>query len=170
MKLFKLVPLAWVVALILGFYGIALGEGGFEDPTCDKLPDPKHGPFIKGEFTVALDKSDCSIYNVSECAHYNLHAKLKHGNQTHLISFLTSMGGYNICTATASQLKELYKRVPCSKNIGGIFGYPGIPVIADMSITETDFCSGGATLPGFPDVPLDAMIAGEIVIRVVPVN
>ncbi len=167
MKRAKIISVVSILVFLFGFYGIVLG-GGAEDPACNFLPDPKHGPFVKGEFTVALDKSGCSIGFPSECAHYNVHLKLKHGHQTHLISFSTSIENRNICSYSASEIKGLFERKPCTLGIGTIFGYQGIPVIAEISITNVDFCSGGETLPGFPNVPLDAMIEGEIVIRVVP--
>jgi hypothetical protein len=172
MKRSKMVPLVLALVSILGFYGIAFGEGGEPGPSCPQsLPPPNSGPFIFGSFTVALDKSQCGI-DFPECANYVMHAQLTKRGTVHLFSYNTpGLSGRNLCSYTVSELKELYKRVPCLLDVGQAFGLQGMPVIAELVILKKDFCTIGADNPalvGFPEVPVNAMISGAVVIRVVP--
>jgi len=165
--------LVLIVMFILGLYGFAFGEGGEPGGSCPAdLPQPNSGPFVWGEFTVALDKSGCSVGYSDQCANYVLHAKLRRFGKVHLFSYhTTGLSGINLCDYKVSELKELYKRVPCLLDVGQAFGLQGIPVIAELIISKRDFCKIGLDnppLPGFDDVPINAMISGEVVIRVVP--
>jgi hypothetical protein len=154
--------ISWIVALsvIFGFYGIAISGGGPEDPNCpEPLPAPNAGKFLRGEFSVAGDKGDCSVIYPEECPHYNVHFLLKWRNQTHLFSFMTPLGTGDLCPYTSEELKETFRRVPCGMGVGLAFGLSGVPVITNLEIVHQDFC-------GSPD----EMIRGEIVIRVVPLE
>jgi len=175
MKKSRLFPLVLALVSTLGFYGIAFGEGGEPGSSCPEvLPPPKSGPFIWGEFTVALDKSGCTLAFPDQCANYVLHTKLKRFGNVHLFSYnTTGLSGRNLCSYTVSELKELYKRVPCLLNVGQAFGLEGIPVITELVILKKDFCTIDENNPAlseevYPDVPLEAMISGDVVIRVVP--
>jgi len=143
------------------------GEGCPSD-----LPPPS-GPFIFGNFTVALDKSQCSV-TFPEYANYVMHAQLTKSGKIHLFSYQTpGLSGRNLCSYTVSEVKELYKRVPCLLDVGQVFGLQGIPVISELVILKKDFCTIGPDNPAldevlYPNVPLNAMISGVVVIRVVP--
>jgi len=164
MKRSRLIPLVFGLVFVFGFYGVTF-SGGWEDPACQSPPAPTSGHFIRGSFTVDLDKitSEFSGY-----AHYNVHLVLKRGNQVHLFSFPSSVGTKGLCDYKVEDtyqgsnlvpgLKTLFAKIPCTLRIGEAFDLSGFPVIADLTITNKDFC-----------VTLEAMIAGDIVIRVVPV-
>jgi hypothetical protein len=139
---------------------VALGGSKAEDPACDCIPDSGPGPVIPGTFTVAYDKDQCSADYPDQCAHYNVHVVLNKFGETHLFSFATSLGDEDLCTVAEDTevLKELFKRTPCTLDVGGVFGLEGIPIIKRLTVTQMDFC-------GTPD----EMITGSIQIRVVPV-
>lgn len=167
----KMTVLVLAIVSVLGFYGVAMGEGGGPDPgACafDPWPQPTSGPFLWGEFSIALDKVALGEYN----AHYNIHVKLARFGKMHLYSFPEGPpSGINICNYTAGDIKNLYKKIPCALGVEGDFGLTGVPVIAELVITNRDFCDGPPPpIPGWkwPNVPEDGMISGLIVIRVVP--
>jgi hypothetical protein len=150
------------ILMIFCFYGLAFSGGG-PDPTgnCpDPLPPPDSGRFIRGEYTVARDKGECSVSDPEGCAHYNVHLILKFQKHTHLFSFPASLGTGNICAYTAEALKENFRSVACDMGIGDKFGLLGIPVIASLTIEQQDFCID----------EYDQMIRGEVLIRVVPIE
>jgi len=153
MKKSHLIPWMFLLVLALGSYGIALADGG-ADPTCpDPPPAPTAGPFIRGDFTAAFYK------HINSPQHYNFHAVLKLGNQVHLFSApQTFWPGRSICDFTPDEIKNLLRLYPCTLGVAEEFGLLGTAVIADLTIAHSDFCQD----------PLNAMISGEIVIRVVP--
>jgi len=154
MKKRELIPLVVLLVLILGSFGIALADGGADPNAClDPLPPPSSGPFVRGDFTVAFDK------RIDSFPHYNFHAVLKYTNDIHLFSApQKTWVDKTLCDFTASDIKELLKFYPCWMDVGGYFGIIGTPVIADLTITKQDQCTD----------PINAMIMGEVVIRVVP--
>jgi hypothetical protein len=149
--------LVLLAALVFGFYGIAIG-GGAEDPFCQDLPAPTSGHFINGHFTAALDKSYCGF--ISCGGHHNIHLELKRHKEVHLFSFLAPLGDKDICSYSDVEIKELFKGKPCELRIEEAFNLRGIPVVVDLSITKKDFC----------DTYEDAMISGEVLIRVVHIR
>ena len=100
----------------------------------------------------------------------------------HLFAYhTTGISGNNLCDYTASQVKELYRMVPCKLEVAKAFGLQGLPVIVELFITKKDFCTIDAannnpslfSLNGKQadcPVPVKAMITGTVVIRVVPYN
>ncbi len=166
----KIIPLSLLTMFVFGVYGIALG-GGAEPGGCSDLPAPNAGPFLYGEFTIALDQSAADIggsclSNSSlpplGCAHYNLTVRLwkrlKGGNlaQEELFSYAIPKGATNICEYNSGQLQVLYGFLPCLMGVGAPYGYEGIPVIAELKINN-DSCNGGAEI-----------VSGSVTIRVVP--
>ena len=162
-----------ILLLALGFFlyfsGMAIGDGGGPEPKsdCSRLwPATDTSPLIKGFFTAAYDKSQCTVDRPSECRHYDMHFVLEmpqliNGKETlvrHLFSFPMGVCDRDICSYTETELKEKYKYQACNMGIGKAFGLKGVPVITDLSVTVRDFC--GDTN--------DGMIAGTLKIRVVP--
>jgi hypothetical protein len=157
MKRKMMVSLVLASVVILCFYGLAFSRGGgFEDPTCQKLPKPSSGPFLYGTFTVARDKSSCSIDMPNACGHYDVHVVLQKKNKIHLFSF-SDMGTDDLCSLGAAGLMNTFKKAPCYFNVEEAFGIAGVPVVVDLNITRKDFC-------GTPD----EMIQGQVTVRVVP--
>lgn len=179
----RMYSLVLAMGFVLCSFGIAFGEGGgFEHPPgaptyCFTDPFPpvraKSGPFIIGEFTVALDRFTDSL-NYPEAAHYNFQVTLMHGREVHLFSYWIPVGGRNICEYTDQELKTLYARVPCALNVGQTFGFGGLPLVTELVVYKRDFCSSPNIPPAYAargwNVPEEAMIAGVITIRVVPYN
>jgi len=165
MKKFRLLTLFMAFSMIFCFYGMAFaGGGGPEDPECpetiEKLPLPDAGKFLRGNFTVARDKGECSIEHPTIYGHYNVHVMLKWGNQEHLYSFQAeTLDNLNLCDLTSTDLMKTFGLAPCGLSVQNDFDLSGIGVITDMEITQQDFCADGSN---------DEMIRGEIVIRVVP--
>jgi hypothetical protein len=159
MKRSIIIVILFAVMLVLGSYSAALADGGAEGGPCpDTLPSPTSGPFIRGDFTVAFDKKMQCI-ETTGCPHYNFHAVLKLGNETHLFSApQTFHPDTTLCSFSPEQIKGLVERYPCFMDVAGAFGLLGTPVIADLNITLCDT---------FND-PQNGMILGEVVIRVVP--
>lgn len=160
MKRSRMIPLVFALMCVFGFYGIAL-SGGWEDPACQNPPAPTSGHFIRGSFTVDLDEITRGF---PDYEHYNVHLVLKRGNKVHLFSFPSSVGTKGLCDYKVEDpdsnlgLKTIFAKIPCNLRIGEAFDLSGFPVIADLTITNKDFCGTD-----------EAMIAGDIVIRVVPV-
>jgi len=158
MRKIRIMQSLLAILIIFCFYGLAFSGGGGPDPTpfCQPpLPDPDSGRFIRGEFTAAVDK-----IGSGDDAHYNVHAVLKMGSQTHLFSFAASKGAESICSFDSQALKAALAFHPCRLGIGSAFGLSGMPVIASLTIEDTDFCS--------PTSNINAMIRGEVLLRVVP--
>lgn len=160
MKKSKIIPFVLSFMFVFGFYRTALG--GFEPGGCNNLPDPNSGPFLYGEFTLAVDKV-CPPG--SECAHYNLHLKLwreKGGNKVeeHLFSSSAPPMEGSICDLRSQYIIDYYGFYPCVMEVEVPFGrnYQGVPVIYELQITNKDFCKD----------PPNAMISGPVTIRVVP--
>lgn len=152
------------------FCGIAAGDGGGPEPTagCASLPQPTEAsPLVTGFFSVAYDKSTCSIKYPEECPHYDVHVVLERSDfesqveqdVRHLFSFPVSKGDRNLCSYTDAELKAKYKLAPCIYKVGQAFNLQGVPVLTDLSVTSRDFCCAAA----------DAMISGTIKIRVVAI-
>ena len=73
-----MIPLLLALMFLLGFQGIALGEGGEPGQGCpdpDLINLPHSGPFILGDFTVALDKSEGDL-TYADFENYVMHARL----------------------------------------------------------------------------------------------
>lgn len=183
MKRSSMIALVLALVFVLGFYGVAFSGGGEPTKSCPQdMPDPTSGPFLFGAFTVALDKSYCGVINADVCSHYTIQltlARFGKSSQLHLFSFSTPSPVTNtsICSLSNSDIKDAYKRMPCLLNVGQAFGLEGTPVIADLHITKKDFCTIGpgnpsltdlSNMTGFDKVPINAMISGEVVVRVVP--
>jgi hypothetical protein len=167
----KIILLVLALAFVLGFYGIAKSGDGPTDPACSTLPNPTAGPFLLGAFSVAYDKSEYSLTEPALVGHYNVHIALKRFNQTHLFSFPASVPNQNLCTFTASDFKAEFAKHPCKLGFGQAFGLSGTPVIVDLVILKRDFCDSppvGFPYSGFDNVPVGAMVLGDIIIRVVP--
>ena len=157
----RMTTISWILALLVtfGFNGVAFSGGGPEDPACPTpLPDPNAGKFLRGEFTVARDKSECG--QIEGFQVYNVYFGLKWGNQRHLFSFPTPLGAGDLCSYTPDDLLAIFARVPCSMEVGAAFGLLGVPVITNLEIVQQDSCG----------ITMDEMIRGEIVIRVVPLE
>lgn len=93
--------------VIFGFCTTAFGGGGFEGQGCEvaNLPPPTSGPYLYGIFTVALDKSSCSLYTQPDtCGHYNVQAVLFRVTKIHLFSFKTSLEIFAILKLVEKQL------------------------------------------------------------------
>jgi hypothetical protein len=142
--------------LVFGLYGPAIaGGGGPEDPGgCTGTPPPADsGYFLRGEFTAA------PYYDaILEVKFFVVAVSLKKGNTSRLFSFVAADVD-DVCNVTATDLAQLFKWVPCRLGVAGAFGLVGVPVIANLEITQTDHCNTDG-----------AMIRGEIVIRVVPLK
>lgn len=153
-RIFSLAMLALVGVFTL--YGNAFGGGGPEGAGCTDLPEPKRGPFLQGNFTVALD--EITAITIPELAHYNIHLVLEGKGETHLFSTAASLGAVGVCDVSDEWVEVNFNDIPCKLGVGDAFGLEGTPVIYKVKIKERDFC----------DDPLKAMISGKIVIRVVP--
>ncbi|UCF92576.1 MAG: hypothetical protein JSW39_00015 [Desulfobacterales bacterium] len=157
----KIALLPWLLAffLVFGFSGTTFAGGGPEDPACpagteeDPLPEPDAGKFLRGGFTVAR------AVGLMGDIFYSVHIDLKKGDERHLFSFQSALGLGDLCSLSADELTEIFKRVPCTLGVAETFGLEGIPVIASLEIVQVDFCDTAAE-----------MIRGEIVVRVVPVD
>lgn len=148
---------AVMMATFLGLSSVACGGGrGPEDPACMNLPLPIGGKVVKGTFTIAYDKSQCS--QQEQCRHFNVHAVLTRGSKVHLYSFATPLGDGDLCGLDSGYLKREYAPEPCNQRVGQDFGIPGVPVIETLTIKKMDFCGDTSK----------QMIKGDIVIRVVP--
>lgn len=157
MKRKMIISLLLALVVILCSHGVAFSRGsGFEDPTCLNLPQPSSGPFLYGTYTVARDKSSCSIDMPTACGHYNVHVVLQKRTKIHLFSF-SDMGTGDLCSLGAAGLKKTFAPYPCIINVEDAFGISGVPVIVDLNITKKDFC-------GTPD----EIIQGQVTIRIVP--
>jgi hypothetical protein len=157
MKRKIIISLLLVLVVIFCSHEVAFSKGGgFEDPACLNLPQPSSGTFLYGTYTVARDKSSCSIDLPTACGHYDVHVVLQKKNKIHLFSFY-DMGTGDLCGLGAAGLKKTFEPYPCIINVEEAFGIAGVPVIVDLNITRKDFC-------GTPD----EMIQGQITIRVVP--
>jgi len=165
----KTIVLLLAFGFIFYFSGMAAGDGGGPEPNaaCISLPSATDtSPLIKGFFTAAYDKSQCTVDHPSKCRHYDMHFVLempqlineKETLVRHLFSFPMGVCDRDICSYTEVELKEKYKFQPCNKEVGKAFGLKGVPVLTDLSVTVRDFC--GDTKKG--------MIAGTLKIRVVP--
>ena len=159
-----------VLLMIFVLYGSAWARGGSPEPgPCEEPPEVITGPFIWGTFTVARDKKTLS----SEAnAHYNVQIRLRRLCQEHLFSFFSELligdstfyiddcYETNLCDVLEAELLDWYTGFgaqPCLMGVGEAFGLSGTPVIQRIIITNRDFCGCE-----------DAMIAGRVVIRVVP--
>ena len=151
-----MLALSMAFVMIFGVCGMAFARGGGPDPGgCESkpIPPPDAGFFLRGEFTVSLYPD--TIFGSQSI----VHIFLKKGNQTELFNYIASsdVGTRPLCDATVEVLLEEFKYVPCRLDVAGVFGLPGVGVITNIEILQTDNC-------GLPD----EMMRGEIVIRVVP--
>lgn len=140
--------------LVFGIYGPTIAGGGPEDPggCTGDLPPANSGDYLKGEFISAGSYSDLSTgQKIIPVA-----ISLKKGNASHLFSFMASFA--DVCTVTSAYLAEQFKWLPCRLGVAGAFGLSGVPVITSLDIIQKDQCG-----------TINAMVRGEIVIRVVQV-
>jgi hypothetical protein len=172
----KTVLILLALLMIVGISEEAFSYGNEPEPgSCAYEPTGKiTGPYLKGTFTVARDKLVLQ-YGSEEPQHYNVQFLLKWGNRKHLFSFFATLldNDYSwdgvgdppdcydtfLCGVQASDLMEWdeFGNQPCILGVGEAFGLEGTPVIVELEITERDFCGCE-----------DAMIAGTIIIGVVP--
>jgi len=151
--------------MIVGLCKVAFGGGGFEGSGCEpeNLPPPNSGPYLYGIFTVARDKSECTLFtHPDECGHYNVHAVLFRETKLHLFSFTSSMGVGDLCDSGIYNkwIKNEFASYPCMLEVGEAFGFGSTkytPVITKVSIIKKDSCG-----------TLDEMIYGLVTIRLVP--
>lgn len=164
MKKSRLVLMAFVLACILGFYGLAFAGGGEPCPgCCNNPPLPRSGQFLFGTFTVARDKSACGLSTNPTLNGYDVQISLRHKLiQVHLFSFHAPLGTGDLCGYDAATLEATFAKYPCALEVGEAFGFDPakyFPVISDLYIAQQDFC-------GTPD----EMISGFVTIRLVPIK
>ena len=169
MRRIRLVSMAFVLACILGFYGLAFAGGGEPCPgCCDNPPAPTCGPYLYGTFTVARDKSACGISGNPALMGYDVQITLRYkAIRVHLFSFHAPLGTGDLCGYDAATLEATFAKYPCPLEVGQAFGFDPakyFPVISDLYIVQRDFC-------GTPSTPNpDEMISGVITIRLVPIK
>lgn len=171
MKKTRMIPCILALVFIFGTCGVAFAGGGGPDPgACDAVwtcyggpPPADAGKFLRGEYTVS-----------KEGGVYVVHIRLKWGNQEQMYSFNTdSIVEAGLCSLTAEQLKETFEVAPCgliitepaeSPDFVGLLkekdfeDYILIPVLTDLTIEKKYNCDLA-----------DAMVRGEVVVRVVPI-
>jgi hypothetical protein len=140
-------------------------QGTIVCPSDNCLPEAtKNSERVVGEFYAFLDKGQCSIDNPSSepegCGHYNVIVKLerwkkkkspdkfkrcqKKEYEVHFFSFPATAGLGNLCDLSDEQLKETFKRIPCSAGVGEAFNVlDKIPVIYSLEILEKECVEGG---------------------------
>ena len=175
MKKKKMAMLALILGFILSFSGISLGDGGGIEPLpglpgtvnpckIDTLPKPNiSSPLIQGFFTAAYDNSQAVIED-PDYRHYNIQVVLEmpqliNGKELiirHLFSYQRKFSD-PICSYSACDLIEKYKRLPCMLKVGKVFNLEGFPVLTKLEIIKEDFCGQVE----------DEMIYGTLKIRVV---
>jgi len=138
------------------------------------------GPLIKGTFTAAWDRSQCSV-NDDGCRHYNIHVllegiKLEKGREIPIKKLYAFHKGISVvgtdvqslCKYTLYDLKENFKYDLCQQRVAQYFGFVkqdenGVdeithyPVVTDVWVTQQDNCED--------ENYKKAMISGTIKIR-----
>ena len=146
-----------VFAFVLLSYGLSFAGGGeAQDPAeiCeDDTPEPTEGPVINGSFTVSFVKGVGIIPD-----RFILHLVLKKKGEEHLYQFKLDTLNKPLCDFAEEEIIENLEKLPCEWGIGQDFGIDGYPVIFSLSIENQDMCGTD-----------DAMIAGSVKIRVVPI-
>ena len=140
--------------LVFGIYGPTIAGGGPEDPggCTGDLPPADSGDYLKGEFISAGSYSDSATgQKIIPVA-----ISLKKGNESHLFAFMASFT--DVCSVTSEYIAEQFKWLPCRLGVAGAFGLSGVPVITKLDISQKDQCG-----------TINAMVSGEIVVRVVQV-
>ena len=135
------------VLLVLGSYGMGIGDGGgFWSECCQNLPKiTSESPRIQGDFT-ANRKTE----------NYEIKVNLSMDGQTRLLTLISPLEPpKTLCQYTDTQIKEKFKMAACGLKVGEEFGHRGVPVIESVSDI---IC-----------VTPDIQITGKVVIRIVPV-
>jgi len=162
-----LLSIILILSLFYCVNSFADGGGPLPPPTgCDEIPTPDYdGPLIKGTFTAAWDRSQCTV-DSPDYWHYNIHVvlegvKLENGREISIkklyslhadIKADVNVPPRSLCDYNPLEWKDKFKYMACDKKVSVDFGFSKkddsnqtvrthYPVLTDVWIAQKDNCS-----------------------------